>query len=111
MREAPILVATELALSRMREPDGRRTLAVFRRTVGLLVSPNGHPIKTGVEGQADLHGFLWTGRAFECEVKSPTGKLSPAQLNWRRLCEQMNVLWILARSPEHACEEVRRALR
>lgn len=108
-REAPILVGAELALSRLRW-RGHRACVVYRRSVGLFTTTWGTPITVGVPGQCDLYGYLITGRGLEVETKSPTGELSRQQRRWRDVCLEMNVLWVLARSPEFACAEVLRAL-
>lgn len=77
---------------------------VFRMNVGLCYTKDGRPIRTGVPtGFSDLFGHRKSdGRAFYIEVKTPTGKASPAQL---RFLEQMAVngaITGICRSPEEA---------
>jgi len=108
--ETRIRVAVHQALSDL-EWRGRRACYVGRRNVGLFRRRQDDTlIRIGVTGQADLTGFLCTGRAFECEVKTKVGELSAEQVGWQQLCLSMNVLWILARSPEQACAVVLGAL-
>lgn len=64
-------------------------------------------VQFGVPGQADLTGILPDGRRLEIEVKGPTGEQSKAQIDYQRIIERFNGVYILARS----CDDVDRALR
>lgn len=101
--ETRIMRDVHLALSDL-EWRGQRACYLGRRNVGTFRHLHSEGvIKINKTGQADLTGFLCTGRALEVETKSINGELEPDQIGWRDLCLSMNVLWMMTRSPEEAC--------
>ena len=108
--ESQIMREIELALSALRRPDGSPVCIVWRQHVGKLMSPSGYVTSVGVEGQADLGGVLFTGRALQIEVKSETGRLREGQERWGAAMRRMNVLWFVARSADEAVAAVRGAI-
>lgn len=97
-RESEVLRQILLACSRMRRPDGSAVCVLWRQQVGTFRAPAGHAVKIGIEGQADIGGVLYTGRAIQIEVKSARGRMREAQARWAEMCRQMGVLYVLARS-------------
>ena len=108
--ESQIMREIELALSALRRSDGSPVCIVWRQHVGKLMSPSGYVTSVGVEGQADLGGVLFTGRALQIEVKSETGRLREGQERWGAAMRRMNVLWFVARSADEAVAAVREAV-
>lgn len=108
--ESQIMREIELALSAVRRPDGSPVCIVWRQHVGKLMSPSGYVTSVGVEGQADLGGVLFTGRALQIEVKSETGRLREGQERWGAAMRRMNVLWFVARSADEAVAMVRSSI-
>lgn len=108
--ESQILREIMLALSATRLPDGSPSCIVWRQQVGTFVGPSGHPVKVGLEGQADLGGVLANGRLLQVEVKAENGRLSEAQERWGAMVQRMNGLWLVARSADEAVRAVRKAL-
>ena len=109
--EGQILREIELALSALRRPDGSPVCIVWRQHVGKFMGQSGYVTKVGVEGQADLGGVLYTGRALQIEVKSETGRLREGQERWGAAMRRMNALWLVARSADEAVAAVRDAVR
>ena len=105
--ESQILREIELALSALRRPDGSPVCIVWRQHVGKFMGQSGYVTKVGIEGQADLGGVLFTGRAIQIEVKSETGRLREGQERWGAAMRRMNVLWMVARSADEAVAAVR----
>jgi len=68
---------------------------IFRRVVA-VVHPVGQPditMRVGIEGQADLYGFV-TGRPavpFEIELKVGKDRERPGQSAWKCLCSKMGI--------------------
>jgi hypothetical protein len=105
--EGQILREIELALSALRRPDGSPVCIVWRQHVGKFMGQSGYVTKVGIEGQADLGGVLFTGRAIQIEVKSETGRLREGQERWGAAMRRMNALWMVARSADEAVAAVR----
>lgn len=60
--------------------------------------PGAYPVKFGLRGTADLVGIIApSGRMLMIEVKTATGKQSPAQLTMQRVVTQWGGLYIVAR--------------
>jgi hypothetical protein len=55
-------------------------------------------VRAGWRGAPDLVILLRDGRTLWVECKSATGKLSPDQVEFRRLCDERGTPWVLARS-------------
>lgn len=108
--ESQILREIMLALSATRRPDGAPLVVIWRQQVGTFMGPSGHPVKVGLEGQADLGGVLANGRLLQIEVKAENGRLSEAQERWGAMVQKMGGLWIVARSADEAVRAVRGAL-
>jgi hypothetical protein len=58
-------------------------------------------------GMTDLVLIGLDGRAHFLEVKTPTGKLSPAQDGFRKLCSIRHWPWAIARSVQDAVDAAR----
>ena len=66
-------------------------------------------VRFGVPGQADLTGLLADGRRLEIEVKSSTGRQSPAQAAYQAMIERFGGIYILARSVADVADGLERA--
>lgn len=108
--EAELVRQILLAASAIRMPDGSPACVLFRQQVGNFVARSGYSVKVGIEGQADLGGFLRGGRAIQIEVKTPTGRLRDGQVRWAAMAERMGVLYLVARSVEDVTKAIREAV-
>ncbi|MDR1399087.1 MAG: VRR-NUC domain-containing protein [Treponema sp.] len=54
----------------------------FRNNTGAIKTPQGTFVRFGSPGSADFLGICPGGRFLSVEVKSPGGRLSPAQRAW-----------------------------
>lgn len=76
----------------------------WRNNIGTAINPhtNQH-IRYGVgnPGGADLIG-LHRGRFVAAEIKTPTGRQSPEQLQWQRLVESKGGIYVVVRSADDA---------
>ncbi len=75
----------------------------FRLNSGAFALPgqpggSGRFVRAGWRGAPDLVILLADGRTLWVECKSATGRLSPDQEEFRRLCGERNTPWQLARS-------------
>ena len=70
----------------------------YRRNVGAIKIADRY-VEFGIAGQADIAGILG-GDAYEIEIKSATGRQSPAQKRWQSAVERAGGVYILARSVE-----------
>ena len=53
---------------------------VWRNNTGILPGPNGRPVKFGLcPGSSDIVGICADGKFLGIEVKTPVGRVSPAQ--------------------------------
>ena len=66
-------------------------------------------VRFGFDGCPDVCALL-PNRTLWVEIKSPTGRLSPAQERFRDLCWQNNIPWVLARSWEDVAQFLTRPL-
>jgi hypothetical protein len=73
-------------------PEGR----FYPRSVGLYYTKRGVPVKVGVPGQADIHGW-WMGVSFEIEIKTGTGRQTKDQKKWQWICEELGVIYKVIR--------------
>lgn len=64
--------------------------------------PSGQPVKSVPTGHSDFAGFLRGGRAVYIELKSPTGRPRPEQLNFERLARNLGALYIRTCVPDEA---------
>jgi hypothetical protein len=71
-----------------------------RRNVGAVKTDKGF-VRFGMAGMADISGIV-RGEAIELEVKSVTGRLSEAQINWGKAVERAGGIYIVARSVDEA---------
>ena len=85
----------------------------FKRQV-LRLKKGKRFIQAGTPGQADIWGFVTFGvhRAFhiEIEVKLPGDRLSEQQEKWKKICEEMRVIYILGKTPAQVLDEIRWSL-
>lgn len=113
MAEAKVLAEIRLATSALRLPwdPTRRVCFLYRQQAGLFKWFNGQgAVELGVDGIPDLGGIFFNGRALAIEVKSEVGQLRPAQRRFREIwIHEFNGLYLLARSPEFACEQLLQA--
>ena len=65
-----------------------------------------HYMHFGLKGSADITGILKTGIRLEIEVKDKTGKQSPEQIEFQRMIEKNNGLYILARSVDDVIDKL-----
>ena len=91
---------------------------IFRRNVGLFYTKYGAPIRIGMNGEADLQGFLGNQHCEMChypihpkpfcvEVKDPNGEQSKDQVKFQNeIWERRGLLYVLASSVEQALEGV-----
>lgn len=97
----------------------RSDLRLFRNQVGQLPDPRtGRPVQFGLaRGSADLIGWRtvvvtpdMVGQRLavftSIEVKTPTGRLTPAQHNWQAAVRSAGGIAGVARSVKDACEIV-----
>lgn len=75
---------------------------------GDVLLKNAYPVKFGLEGSADILGIIAPdGRFLAIEVKRPKGgRQSERQQNFEGMVKAMGGIYILARSPEEALEEL-----
>lgn len=90
-RESDTLAAIMVYLS------GRTDLRAWRMNTGALKTDAGF-VRFGLPGQADISGIMDNGRRLEIEVKSPSGRRSPAQDRYAAMIQKFGGLYILARS-------------
>lgn len=64
------------------------------------------PIRYGLPGSSDIVGCL-AGRWVGIEVKTETGKQRDAQIAFQRVIEVAGGIYIVARSPEEAVDQLR----
>lgn len=78
-------------------------LVLFRNNIGSAVMRGGFRVAFGVGGPggSDLVG-IYRGRAVFVEVKTPIGKLSPAQKQFRDLVEGKGATYVVLRSVDDA---------
>lgn len=78
--------------------------AVFRANVGTFFTADGRPVKTGLPvGFSDLFGFrAGDARAYFFEVKTATGRVSPAQVAFIAAMQQRGAIAGVVRSVEDA---------
>ena len=70
----------------------------WKRNTGAFQTDQGHYIKYGLVGAADIEGLLVTGRHVEIECKTGAGKQSEAQCNFEAMILRFHGVYILARS-------------
>ena len=70
-------------------------MRIWRNSVGY---DEGHHVKYGLPGSADILGILKGGRMICIEVKSATSRQSEQQVAFQRMIEAHGGLYILARS-------------
>jgi len=76
---------------------------VWRNNTGVLKDARGIPIKFGLcKGSSDLIGIAPGGVFFAVEVKTPTGRASPAQTNFIAAVIRAGGRAGIARSPDDA---------
>lgn len=81
-----------------------------RVTADMVILTNARPIHFGVEGSADGIGVS-QGRGLAVETKTATGRQQDNQRNFERAWVKAGGLYILARSPDEAVAEIRKALK
>ena len=77
---------------------------VFRSNVGKVKLPNGKFFQTGLPpGYPDLHGYkISNGKMFYLEVKTPTGRPRPDQIQFHNQLMSNHIIHGIARSTEDA---------
>lgn len=115
MTESEIQHAVRLALGR--EPDFR----LFRNNTGTAHHADGRHTRYGLaKGSSDLIGILRIdppvtpypiGRFLSLEVKTPTGRATPEQLQWLALVRNLGGFACIVRSVDDACAALDRARR
>lgn len=82
----------------------RARTGVSARTMQL--APPGAPDLCGVLRAPCAACGAPTGRALHVEVKTPVGRLSPAQHNFHRIYRDLGAVVLVARSPEDALAQL-----
>lgn len=101
MSEGALQDAIRLALGTL--PEG----AWWRNNCGVALHPNGARVVYGLAvGSADLVGVV-RGRFVALEVKTPTGRVTPAQAQWLALVRAQGGVAEVVRSVEDALAVVR----
>jgi hypothetical protein len=76
---------------------------VFRGNVGLFFTKDGRPVKSGLPvGFSDLFGFTNKVRPFFLEVKTESGRVSPAQKAFLIAMHQRGAIAAIVRSVDDA---------
>ena len=57
-----------------------------------------HVVSVGIKGMADIVGWLPDGRGICVEIKTGSGRQSPAQRVWQLACVRCGVVYIVVRS-------------
>lgn len=83
---------------------------LFRREVGLFTDLRGNPRKIGIEGEADLQGWLSDGYAFAVEVKTGKARRTTEQKRW---AAAFRGVYVVARysETENGDDTIRTAIR
>jgi hypothetical protein len=82
---------------------------VFRANVARVKLEDGRWFSSGVPtGFSDLFGFRPDARAFFVEVKSQTGRLSPAQIAFLEAMRARGAIAVVARSADDCVAQVLR---
>jgi hypothetical protein len=88
-----------LAWLKVAKPDG----VFFRSNTGAMLRTDTggrrRYVRFGVPGMADIQG-CYHGKAYFIECKSPTGRLSPAQIVFGEAIKRTGNVYIVARSLE-----------
>lgn len=74
-----------------------------------IITPDGVRWKKDIyhlKGKGDISGILKDGKRLEIEVKTETGKPSPFQKEFKKMIEENNGIYILARSVDEAINEL-----
>lgn len=84
-------------------------LVCWRSSTGVSRS-GGRFLRYGVKGQGDITGLLPGGRMFALEVKTPTGRVSPEQVEFGARVNGAGGLWAVVRSVDEALAVIEAAL-
>ncbi|SDI40555.1 VRR-NUC domain-containing protein [Dolosicoccus paucivorans] len=85
----------------------KRGHRLWRTNAGKVRTIQGHIIKLMPEGFPDTCGFRKSdGKFIAIEVKTPKGRLSPAQKRFAKFAEKQPIIYGVARSVEEAIEIV-----
>jgi len=77
---------------------GQNDILCFRTNVGRVKLPNGYYFDTGLpEGFPDLL-VLYNGTVYFAEVKTPTGKQRPDQINFMNILRERGFIYEVVRS-------------
>lgn len=97
MNESQIQDAIRLELGAVRE------LVLFRNNIGNAIMRGGFRVAFGVGGPggSDLVG-IYRGTAVFVEVKTPIGRLSPEQKQFRNLVTSKGAIYVVLRSVDDA---------
>ena len=82
---------------------------LLRNNVGMLEDARGQKVKYGLcKGSADLIGWVSpSGKFCAVEVKTPTGRATPEQINFIEAVNRDGGIAFIARSPEDALQQIR----
>lgn len=98
---------TELVNNLLIALGSRPDLGKFwKRNTGAFKTDEGHYIKYGLTGAADIEGLLVSGRHIEIECKTGTGRLSSAQQNFKAMILKYGGVFIEARGIREVLSEI-----
>jgi hypothetical protein len=83
---------------------------VLRVNAGTFFGAAGNAVKGAPKGTSDLVACVPPGRFFGIEVKTETGRQSPAQVKFEAAVRKRGGVYLLVRSPQDAVAQVRAAL-
>lgn len=99
--ETPIMRETLVAVSNLPES------MFWRNNTGVAITMDGkRHIRFGLNGSGDIIGAL-RGRPVAIETKTKDGSLDPDQKRFRRAWEKAGGVYIVARSPAEALDQLR----
>ncbi|MCG6111537.1 MAG: VRR-NUC domain-containing protein [Paracoccus sp.] len=104
-KETDIHNAVLVALSQRFHPHG----VFWRQNAGKVKTATGAFVSLGPPGISDIVGLL-DGRAVFIEVKTDSGQQRTAQAAFQKAIEKAGGLYIIARSPEEAIDQLDKAL-
>jgi predicted HTH transcriptional regulator len=82
-------------------------LRIWKQATG-VAQQQGRFISFGLKGSADITGILANGKRIEIECKSGNARQSKEQLNFQKIVERFNGIYIVVRSIEDAHDQLQK---